>query len=34
VTVRRVTPERARQLVTRNRESLDLLAERDGSLPA
>jgi antitoxin component of MazEF toxin-antitoxin module len=34
VTVRRVTPERARQLVARNHESLDLLAEHDGSLPA
>jgi antitoxin component of MazEF toxin-antitoxin module len=33
VTVRRVTPERARQLVARNRESLDLLAEHDSVVP-
>jgi antitoxin component of MazEF toxin-antitoxin module len=30
VTVRRISPERARQLVEENREALDLLAEHDG----
>ena len=30
VTVRRITPERAKRLVEENREALDLLAEHDG----
>ncbi len=32
-TVRRITAERAKQLVEENRETLDLLAEHDGVVP-